>query len=271
MDNQTIGQPENNNHSEGASRKRFFLLPCAVLIVAAIVYLMPAIPFPESTPNIRVMRVPGYPILLALELRDGKVSSAWLRTPGGAKEIDYIEDMVLVSETKSYAAVDQDNQDDLLWRLSFINFEGEGIHVWIGMTTWSPKVFVAFTPYKYTRWDTVPAKLVVPKGTALYVAPDVPAYDIRQEQMMGGRDAYSFVYTMRMTPDGPAFVPVPDVYRQLAVLLRAGMKGEFSPSRRLSYLRMLNEFDTLAAGGPPQAATILNLNMQKADTMQWKR
>lgn len=269
MDNKNLEQPDN-----GQARrlgKYFFLMPCTVILIAAAVYFMPALPFPQSAPNIRTMRVPGYPIVLTLEQHNGKVSSAWLRTPGGVREIPNVADMVFVSETKSYARVDQDNQDDLLWRLSFINFDGEGAHVWLGMTTWSPKVFISVTPYRYTRWDAVPAKLTVPVGTAIYVAPGIPLYDIRSEKIMGGRDAYSFVYTMRMTPDGPAFVPVPTVYKQLSVLLKAGIKGEFSPSRRLSYLRMLKEFDTLAQGGPPQAETILNLNMQKADTLQWKR
>ena len=73
-----------------------------------------------------------------------------------------------------------------------------------------------------------------------------------------------------MTPEGPAFVPVPSVYRQLSVLLRAGMHGEASPNKRMAYVRMLTEFNRLAEGKAPQADTLLNFPMEKIETLSWK-
>jgi hypothetical protein len=74
-----------------------------------------------------------------------------------------------------------------------------------------------------------------------------------------------------MTPEGPAFVPVPDVYRQLAILLRAGIQGEFTPAKRLAYVRMLNEFNSLADGKPPKTETLLNFQIEKIAALSWKR
>ena len=140
----------------------------------------------------------------------------------------------------------------------------------MGLTTLNPKVFVTYTPYNYTRWDTVPAKVIVPKGTALYISPGMPIYDNDKEQFKGA-DSYSFIYTIRLTPDGPAFVPLPSVYKQLSILLRTGIRGEVATMKRLAYVRMLSEFNNLAEGRPPSIETILNLQMQKIETLSWTK
>ena len=74
---------------------------------------------------------------------------------------------------------------------------------------------------------------------------------------------------MRMTPEGPAFVPVPT--SDSSLLLRAGIQGEFTPSKRLAYVRMLNEFNSLAEGKPPKAETLLNFRSEKVAVLSWKR
>jgi hypothetical protein len=66
-------------------------------------------------------------------------------------------------------------------------------------------------------------------------------------------------------------LPVPDVYRQLAILLRAGIQGEFTPAKRLAYVRMLNEFNSLAEGKLPKTETLLNFQMEKIAALSWKR
>ncbi len=91
------------------------------------------------------------------------------------------------------------------------------------------------------------------------------------DKQYSGKDSYSFIYTIMLTPEGPAFVPVPSVYKQLAVLLKAGMHGETSPKKRLAYVRMLTEFNRLAEGKAPQADTLLNFPLEKLDTLTWKR
>ncbi len=250
-------------------RRRFAVLPLLIAAVIAVILLMPGTEIPKSGVNVRMVSVPDFPIVLALEQENGTISSAWIRTPAGTRELSEIEGLTYISDAKFVTNVDQDKKNDLMWRLSFIDFQGDGVHLWLGMTTWIPKLFIATTPYQYTRWDAVPAKLVVPKGTAVYVSPATPSYNMAEA--FTGRDSYSFVYTMRMTADGPAFVPVPSVYKQLALLLRAGIQGEFSPMKRLTYVRMLNEFNDLAEGKPPQAETMINFQMQKIDTITWKK
>lgn len=250
-------------------KKRFAVLPLTVLLITISIWLMPKADIPSNGVNVRLLNIPNFPIVLVLEQENGTVSSAWLRTPAGARELTEVEGLTYISDAKYLSKVDQDTKDDLLWRLSFINFKGDGLHLWLGMTTWLPKLFISSTPYQYTRWDAVPAKLVVPKGTAIYVSPATPSYN--KAEPFAGRNSYSFVYTMRMTADGPAFVPVPDAYKQIALLLRTGIQGEFSPMKRLAYVRMLTEFNSLAEGRPPQAETMINFQMQKIDTIAWKK
>ena len=250
-------------------KKRFAVLPLTILLITFSIWLIPRADIPKSGVRVRLLNAPNFPIVLALEQEKGTVSSAWLRTPAGARELTEVEGLTYLSDAKYLSNVDQDIKDDLLWRLSFINFKGDGVHLWLGMTTWLPKLFISTTPYQYTRWDAVPAKLVVPKGTAIYVSPATPSYN--KAVAFDGRNSYSFVYTMRMTADGPAFVPVPAVYKQIALLLRAGIQGEFSPTKRLTYVRMLAEFNSLAEGRPPQAETMINFQMQKIDTIAWKK
>ena len=104
----------------------------------------------------------------------------------------------------------------------------------------------------------------------MYISPGIPTYEDIKEQFRG-KDSYSFIYTIRMTPDGPAFVPLPSVYKQLSILLRTGIRGEYSTMKRLAYVRMLTEFNSLGEGSPPSAETILNLQLQKVNTLFWKK
>lgn len=248
----------------------YALIFIIIILIAVIIRFLPSSQIPEKGVTLKTLRVKGYPITLILEQQEGVVSSCWLRTPAGSREIRDIQGMTFISETNFISKVDQDDKDDLLWRLSFINLEGEGLHLWLGLTTLNPKVFVTYTPYNYTRWDTVPAKVIVPKGTALYISPGMPIYDNDKEQFKGA-DSYSFIYTIRLTPDGPAFVPLPSVYKQLSILLRTGIRGEVATMKRLAYVRMLSEFNNLAEGRPPSIETILNLQMQKIETLSWTK
>lgn len=252
-----------------SGKSLLLIMPAIAVFLAIILYLMPGNEIPEGGANLRALRVENFPIVLILEQSQGEVKSAWLRTPAGVKQIEQLEGLSYVSESTFLSKVDQDDKDDLLWRTSFTNFEGNGVHLWVGVTSWSPKAHIYITPYEYTRWDAVPAKLLVPKGTAVYVSPAVPTYN--QTDSYRGRDSYSFIYTIRMTTEGPAFVPVPDIYKQLSILLKAGIQGEFTPTKRMAYVRMLNEFNSLAQGKPPKAETLLNFQMEKIAVLSWKR
>ncbi len=262
-------RPANIGENRG-KRAGILFLPLVAAAMALIIWLSPS---PESAGreiSIRTFEIPSFPIMLVLESSDGSITDAWLRTPGGARRIDQLEGLSFVSSDPVMSCVDQDGRDDLLWRLSFMNVMGEGLHLWIGMTTWTPRVYIAKTPFRYTRWHALPAKIEVPKGTSLYVSPDAPLYPMLEKQY-GGTDSYSFVYTMMLTPEGLTFVPVPSVYQQLSVLLRAGMRGEGSPQKRLAYVKMLTEFNRLADGKAPQADTLLNLQIERIGALSWKQ
>ncbi len=249
---------------------KILFLPAVAAVMALVLYL---IPLPEGegrTINIRTLELSAFPITLVLEEDGGEVTSAWLRTPAGARQIEQLDGLSFISSDPVVSRADQDGSDDLLWRISFMDVKGEGIHLWIGMTTWAPRVYVAATPFQYTRWHALPAKIEVPKGTSLYISPAAPLYRTLEKQF-GGTDSYSFVYTMMLTPEGLTFVPVPSVYEQLAVLLRAGMHGESSPPKRMAYVRMLTEFNRLAEGKAPQADTLLNLQIERIHTLSWKK
>ena len=126
--------------------------------------------------TLRTLELPAFPITLVLEENEGETAAAWLRTPAGARRIEQVEGLSFISSDPVVSRADQDDSDDLLWRISFMNVKGEGIHLWIGMTTWAPRVYVAATPFQYTRWHALPAKIEVPKGTSLYISPAAPLY-----------------------------------------------------------------------------------------------
>lgn len=255
---------------EGGKKIRLLVVPVIAAVMALVLALAPTRESDGGRINIRTLELPAFPITLVLEEAEGEITGAWLRTQAGARKIGQLDGLSFISSAPVVSRVDSDDKDDLLWRLSFMNVMGDGVHLWIGMTTWAPRVYLAVTPFRYTRWHALPAKIEVPKGTSLYIAPAAPHYQTL-EQQFGGTDSYSFVYTMMLTPEGLNFVPSPSVYRQLAVLLRAGMHGESSPQKRMAYVRMLTEFNRLADGKAPQADTLLNLQIERIDTLSWKK
>lgn len=240
------------------------LLLCLAFIAAAF---LPRVEVQADKAVIKTLAIKDFPITIVLEQSGGMIKSALLRTPAGVREIDKLYGLSYLSEGRYVVKNALSGKDDLLWRTSYMDFSGNGVHLWVGMGSDSSKIYLAASPYNYTKWDNIPAKLVVPKGTAIYISPAIPSYD--SKEILQARDSYSFVYTVRMTPEGPAFVPVPSVYRQLSELLQAGIRGEYSTAKRVAYTRMLDEFNRLAEGNPPSTGTLLNFQMNKIDTLIW--
>lgn len=263
---------EESKASNRKKREKYlkYVLPLLFLLMLAGAMFLPKTEEPRDGTTIKTMSVRRFPVTLVSEQQDGAIKSAWLRTPAGTLEIDGLNGLSYVSEGIFTTKAAQGDKDDLLWRTSYTNLDGNGVHLWVGVSSSAAKIYIATSPYNYTKWDNIPAKLVVPKGTAIYISPAIPSYESVSKELFTTKDSYSFVYTIRMTPEGPAFVPVPNVYRQLAELLRAGIRGEYSTSKRLAYARMLDEFDKLADGNPPSAETLLNLQMNKTDTLSWR-
>lgn len=248
------------------------VLPLLLALMLTGAAFLPKAEAPKGDTTIKTLAVKNFPVTLVLEQRNYVIKSLWLRTKAGAREIDGLDGLSYVSEGTYVTKTAQGGKEDLLWRTSYTNFEGEGVHLWVGVSAAAGKIYIATSPYNYTKWDNIPAKLIVPKGTAVYISPAIPSYDSDSDskEVFPTKDSYSFVYTVRMTPEGPAFVPVPSVYGQLAELLRAGIRGEYSTSKRLAYTRMIDEFDKLAEGNPPSAETLLNFQLNKVDTLSFR-
>lgn len=260
--------PKRFNEKEHFGYLKIFL-PLFLLLVFGGTFFLPKTIEPGGGTTIKTLSAEGFPAALVFEQRGGVVKSVWLRTPAGTRKIDGLEGLSYVSDNLFVTKNPQSNKEDLLWRTSYTNVEGKGMHLWVGLSPAAEKIHIATSPYNYTKWDNVPAKLVVPKGTAVYISPAIPDYDSSGKEFQT-KDSYSFVYTVRMTPEGPAFIPVPSVYKQLAELLRAGMRGEYSTSKRLAYTRMLEEFERLADGTPPSTETLLNFQMNRIDSLSWR-
>lgn len=259
--------------SMGGKQDKYFrlVLPLFLLLAVTGTFFLPKTNEPGGGTTIKTLSAEGFPAALVFEQQDGIIRSVWLRSPAGTREIEGLKGLSYVSDNFFVTKTAQGGRDDLLWRTSFTNFAGKGVHLWVGLLPAAGKVHIATSPYNYTKWDNIPAKLIVPKGTAVYISPAIPDYGSGNgKETFLTKDCYSFVYTIRMTPEGPAFIPVPIVYRQLAELLRAGMQGEYSTSKRLAYTRMLDEFNKLADGNPPSAETLLNLQLNKIETLSWR-
>lgn len=252
-------------------KRKMLFMPVALLCALLFIVIFPVDSVTAKKTAIRTFDVARYPVITAIEqTASGKIVSAYVRTPAGARRITQAEGMRFLTQNVITCHSDQDDRPDLLWRMCFMGFDGNGINLWMSMLTWQPKVFIDSTPARYTKWHAIPAKLDLPLGTAVYIAPATPFYSALDRQY-SGTDSYSFVYTMRLTPEGLRFIPIPSAYNELAFLLHAGMQGEASPRKRLAYLKMLSEFKRLADGKAPTADTLVNLPIEHIDTLAWKR
>lgn len=89
-------------------------------------------------------------------------------------------------------------------------------------------------------------KIYAPRGTALFVSPNLPAYDDLPQ--FGGNRTLTFVYTIALTPEGPNFQPVPEVYRQLYRITATIRDAEQITERREAYSRLLEDYEALSRG-----------------------
>ena len=74
--------------NRGPLRGRLRLLPLPLLFaaLALAVWLLPGAHINEGGTAIKTLRVPNFPVALVLEQKGGTVTSAWLRTPAGARQ-----------------------------------------------------------------------------------------------------------------------------------------------------------------------------------------
>lgn len=225
---------------------------------------------PAAAQHLKILSVPGHPLSLVLETSEGVITSALLRSPAGIQKILPLEGFVYAGETFAEPYADGDIRKDLLWTITFTRpgDRSRGIYLWIGLTTRIPRAWVIISPLGQTYWDTIPMKVYAPRGTALFVSPNLPAYgDLPQ---FGGNRTLTFVYTIALTPEGPNFLPVPEVYRQLYTITATIRDAEQITERREAYSRLLEDYETLSRGGKPSTEVIQNFTWKRILCLDWK-
>jgi len=229
--------------------------------------LSPLLPPGPAEAAIRPLELPGYPVRLFLDEREGRVRSAFLRTPGGTDRISRIEGLRFAAHAATEIDADGDGRPNPLWKLTFLDEEGRsGLHLWISLS--ASRVRILSSPIAPTLWDTLKTRLPLPRGTMLYAAPSLPAYG--GLPALGGRGVLTFVYTLRETADGPAFVPAREVYRRLLPLMSRHRDAEFEPIRRLVYAKVCEDYAALAEGRAPSPAARANLDLRPLLDRRWR-
>ncbi len=220
--------------------------------------------------HLKILSVPGHPVSLILENTDGVISSALLRSPAGIQKILPLEGYVYAGESHTEPYADGDFKKDLLWTITFTRpgDRSRGIYLWIGVSSQMPRAWVIISPLGQTYWDTIPMKVYVPRGIALFVSPNLPAYDDLPQ--FGGNRTLTFVYTIALTPEGPNFQPIPEVYRQLYRITATIRDAEQIDERRDAYSRMLGDYESLSRGGKPSTEVIQNFTWKRILFLDWK-
>lgn len=220
--------------------------------------------------NLKVLTVPGHPVSLVLETSEGVVTSALLRSPAGIQKILPIEGYVYAGESFVEPCADEDFRKDLLWEITFTKpgDRSRGLYLWIGAMTRIPRAWVVISPLGQTYWDTIPVKLYAPRGIALFVSPNLPAYgDLPQ---FGGSRTLTFVYTIALTSEGPNFQVIPEVYRQLYKITALVRDAELIPERKEAYSLLLMDYESLSKGGKPSTEVIQNFTWKRILNLDWK-
>lgn len=247
-------------------RLQFLIVPLVLIVCLVVVLLLDGADERGKDATMNMVRVDNPAISLVYDVdRDGNVTSAWLRTPKTSRRLGQLDGLAYIGDSKFYSDVDGDGKEDLLWRISFNNErEHAGVHIWIGSLSGLGKIYVCSSPYEYTRWDAIPTKIRTPRNCAVYVSPGIPGTEYR------GKECYSFIYTIELAADGPAFVPVASVYKQLFPILRVASNAEEDPDLRKAYINMLTEYRDLSDGKAPSAETITALRMENIDLIPLK-
>lgn len=222
----------------------------------------------QAAPYIRTLSVPGLPLTVLLDERDGLIRSAYLRSPSGTDELPSLKGHRLVRENRSRPYVDSDWRADLLWQLSFAEADGKrGIDLWIAHLTRRPRLWVAESPTGATLWDSLSINLDLPPGSALYVSATLPPYDENKPAREGR--TLSFVYTIGLTPDGPSFIIVPSVYHRLQEMTLLLAQAEGDEVLRGRYDSLAKDFGAMAKGQHPSAEALSSFGWRRLLYREW--
>lgn len=241
-----------------------------IFVLTALVLLAVSLGGKTAFANTRVLSIPGYPVYLVLKEEAGVVTQAILRTPAHVQPVAEIVGFSLAGEISSTLPLDRDSKPDLLWKLSFLNWNdrSQGVALWISLLSRQPRLWVAVSPIGETLWDAIRPKLSVPRGVLLYVSPTLPAFFRLSEYQ--GKDILTYVYCIQLEKTGPVLTSAPEVYKQLLRIVQTVREHEFDPGRKKAYEALEADFKALSEGGKPSTEAILNFNFRKIAELSWK-
>ncbi|MBO8153458.1 hypothetical protein [Thermovirga sp.] len=219
--------------------------------------------------QMKILSVPGCPFFVVVNFSRGLVESAYFRSPAGIQKLLPIEGSLLISQKYSKFDMDKDLTKDILWVLTF----GEptnrqrGLQMWIGYSSRQKTIWVDICPVASTLWDYLPIKLNLPEGVLPYVLPQLPKYD--DLPPFGGPKTLTFVCTIKLTNNGPKFVPQPEVYKQLLKIAELVASSERYPKRKESYFYLINDYKNLSSGTPPTLDALKSIQWKRILTLRW--
>jgi hypothetical protein len=241
-----------------------------IIVFVAITAILPA-PLQGATGSLQVYAAPGHPLTLTTQSNDGVIKEAWLRSPAGLHPLKVLEGKRITENTWHLPFADKDLRPDLIWRLSFNDPETtKKYYLWVTALTETPRAWLAVTPAGPSRWDTLPLNISTPPDVFLYVSPNLPAYIDISSTKRESESLLSFIYTVGLTMDGPNFVLIPEVYRQLQPVAELVQKAEEDETIKNAYGKLQEDFDKMGKGQAPSREAIINFCWKKILNINWQ-
>lgn len=224
----------------------------------------------QSHAYVKVLTAPGHPLALILDQEDNIIRKAFLRSPEGVRPLKQIEEHTLLFDSYVFLNADSDFVDDLVWKVDLRKLKSEEtVSLWITSVTEASTVWLALAPAGSSLWEIFPALPNGREDVFLYVAPQLPEY--RAFGKKSGPETLTFIYTMRLTKNGPKLAAVPEIYTKLLPLAALVRKAQEDEVLEEAYGELFNDFNRMACGNMPSREAINNFLWKRILTVRWKR
>jgi hypothetical protein len=237
-----------------------------IFIIFMLLFALKSSPVAAYT---KILSLPSSPFFIVAKFSRGLVESAHLRSPAGIQKLLPLEGSLLVGQRYTRFDMDKDMIKDILWVLTFRNPNNKqrGLQMWVGYSSRQKTIWVDICPVASTLWDTLPVSLNLPEGVLPYILPQLPGYDGLPP--FGGAKTLTFICTIKLTNNGPKFVPQPEAYRQILKIAELVANSEQYPKRREAYSYLINDFKNLASGMPPTREALQSIQWKRILTLHW--
>lgn len=220
----------------------------------------------------KVLSIPGQPYFISVEqdkYDKGRIAKAYFRTTDGIYMLYELEGLKYVESEFSLADSDYDGLQDVVWTITMEDPDnGRRYFIWIVTLSSIKRGWIFSTPTGETRWETLPVDIKTPMNVLVYYSPTTPRYrDIPQYY---GKGVFTFVYTIAITPDGPALASVPEVYDSLSKISQLFIANEADSTLKFVYENIHNDYDRMKEGKTPSKEAILNFDWKRILNFGWK-